>query len=94
MAQTDIVATVIRVKLVILALALLLTHLTYRAYRRSGRPDIGTLSLGFAGMPVGILLGGGIYLVLELDILVALLFEAGFRALGLGMVAYPIYGFR
>ena len=94
MAQTDVVATVILVKLVMLALALLLTHLTYRAYRRSGRRDIATLSLGFSSMTVGILLGGAVFQVLQLDILLALLVEAAFTALGLGLLAYSLYGFR
>lgn len=94
MADTQLVATVILVKLVVLALALVLTHMTFSAYRRSARSEIGALALGFGGMAVGILVGGGLYQFFGYDILVGLLVEALFTAFGLGMIVYSLYGFE
>lgn len=94
MADTDIVATVILVKLVMLALTLVLTHLTFRAYQRTHRPELWALSIGFASMAVGILLGGGVYQFLGAELMIGLLVEAAFSALGLGMIVYSLYGFQ
>lgn len=94
MAETDLIATVILIKLVMLALALVLTHLTYRAYRRSGRTEIGCLAIGFGSMAVGLLFAGGMYQLLAYEILHALLVEAAFLAFGLGMIVYSLYGFE
>lgn len=94
MAQTNLVATVILVKLVMLTLTLVLTHLTYSSYRRSGRSEIRFLAIGFGSMAVGILLAGGMYQLLASEILLALLVEAAFTALGLGMIVYSLYGFE
>lgn len=94
MAQTDLIATVILVKLMALVLALVLTHLTFSAYRRSQRGEIRALTVGFGGMAAGIILGGGLYQFLGYDILVGLLVEAVFMAFGLGMIVYSLYGFE
>ncbi len=94
MTETDLVATVILVKLVMLVLALVLTHLTYRAYQRSRRTEIRALTIGFASMAVGVLLGGGLYQLLRFDIMFGLLVEASFTAFGLGMIVYSLYGFK
>lgn len=93
MSETDLIATVILVKLVMLALAIVLTHLTYSSYRRSGQPEIGSLAVGFGSMTLGILLAGGLYQLLAYEILYALLIEASFTAFGLGMIVYSLYGF-
>jgi len=94
MAAPTIVATVILVKLVILALALVLTHLTFTAYRRSNRSEIGVLTVGFGSVAVGILFGGSLYQFAHADIMVGLLVEALFTAFGLGMIVYSLYGFE
>lgn len=94
MAETNLIATVILVKLVMLALTLVLTHLTYSSYQQSGRDEIRLLALGFGSMTVGILLAGGVYQLLDSEILLALLVEASFTAFGLGMIVYSLYGFE
>jgi len=94
MTETDVVASVILVKMVILALSLVLTHLTFRAYQRSRRQEIWVLSVGFGSISVGVLLGGAVYEFLHVDVMLGLLVEAVFTALGLGMVLYSLYGFR
>lgn len=94
MADTDLLATVILVKLVTLALALVLTHLTYRSYRRSGREEIRALSVGFGAITAGIVLGGVLYQVLGYDLLVGLLAEGVLSAFGLGMIVFSLYGFE
>lgn len=94
MPETNLIATVILIKLIMLALALILTHLTYSSYRRSGRDDLGALAIGFASMSVGVLLAGGMYQLLSYEILHALLVEAAFTAFGLGMIVYSLYGFE
>lgn len=94
MADPDIVASVILVKLVMLALVLVLAHQTYRAYRRSPRPDIRALSIGFGALATGILLGGGVYQLMHFDIMIGLLVESIFSAFGFGMIVYSICGFE
>lgn len=94
MVETDLVASVILVKLVVLVLTLVLTHLTYQSYRRSQRSDILTLSVGFGSMALGLLLAGGLYQLLSFDILLSLLVEAVFSAFGLWMIVYSLYGFE
>lgn len=94
MAQNDLIASVILAKLVVLTLAVVLSHLTYRSYRTSGREEIRALTYGFGSIAVGILVGGGLYQAAGYDILVALLVEALFTALGLGFIVYSLYGFE
>lgn len=94
MTETDLIATVILVKLMALALALVLAHLTFSAWRRSGRTEMEALAIGFGGIALGIILGGGLYQFLGYDILVGLLVEGVFTTFGLGMIVYSLYGYN
>lgn len=94
MPETELFAFLVLVKIVTLALVLVLTHLTFRAYQLSGRPEIWSLSVGFAFMAVGVLMGGVVAQLLPFDIRVGIVVEGLFSAFGLGLVVYSLYGFR
>jgi|GEM_PF-6016295 len=94
MPATQVLVSVILVKVVMLVLTLVLTHLTFRAYQLTHRPEIRTLSVGFASISVGILSGGVAYQFMNLDFTLGLLIEGLFSAFGLGMIVYSLYGFR
>lgn len=94
MAETALLATVVLVKLVVLTLAVILTHLTFSSYRRSGRSEIRALTAGFGAIAGGIVLGGTVFLVAGADVLLGVLFETVFLAVGLGMIIYSLYGFE
>lgn len=94
MNHTDIGILVILVHITILAQSLVLAHLTYTAYRRSGGTDLRTLSISFISILVGVLGAGIVFALFDAALLVALLVESVFFAIGLGIMIYSLYGYR
>ena len=76
---------------VVLSLGAIITHLAYRAYRRTRRREIGRFALGFALVTLGSLLGGGLHQLVGTHILVAVLAQASISALGFAVLAHSLY---
>ncbi len=92
MDQTDLTIFVILLKIVIFVQAVVLAHLTFSAYRRSGETDLVLLSIAFSSIVVGVLLEGAVTQVFGLGLLVGSLIESVFVALALGVMIYSLYG--
>lgn len=93
MTESNVVATVILLKLVELALLLILTHKTYNAVQGTQYSEIRALNIGFASMAFGILAGGGTFLLFQFDLIIGLFIESGFSAFGLGLIVYSLLGY-
>ena len=74
-----------------LALGGVLTHLAYRAYRRTGSPVLRTFAAGFGLVTLGLLFGGGLHQVLGLGFLPGLLVQRLLTLLGFGLLIYSLY---
>ncbi len=91
-SQVGIVVT----KTLILIMGGLITYFSYKAYRRTGRPQHWWLTLGFGVITVGAIVGG------VLDIAVGMYFgenmlytgvfvSSSMTAVGLGVILYSLY---
>ncbi len=83
-------------KTLILVLGGLITHFSYRAYRRTGTPEHWWLTLGFGVITVGAVLGGVLDLAVETyygeDLLyTSVLVSSSMTAVGLGVILYSLY---
>ncbi|WP_255151701.1 DUF7521 family protein [Halorarius halobius] len=76
---------------VVLVLGGLVTHLTYRAYRRTGGEVLGSLALGFGLLTAGFLVGGGVHQLLGADLVAGVLAQSLLTALGFGFIVYSLY---
>jgi len=91
-SQIGIVVT----KTLILVLGGLITHFSYKAYRRTGMPEHWWLTLGFGVITVGAVVGGALDLFVEMYLAEDLLYTSVFvsstmTAAGLGIVLYSLY---
>jgi len=83
-------------KTLILVLGGLITHYSYRAYRRTNAPQHQWLTLGFGIVTVGAVLGGildlvvGTYFQEEL-IYTSVFVSSSLTAVGLGVILYSLY---
>lgn len=92
MPVSNILVLVVTLKVVMVAMAVVLAHLTYSAYQRSGSDDLRMLSVGFGSVLGGILLGG--LTSFSQDLMLGVLVESLFVTLGLGFMIYSLYGYR
>lgn len=76
---------------VVLSLGAVITHLAYRAYRRTRRREIGRFAVGFGLVTLGSLLGGGLHQLVGMHILVGVLAQASVSALGFAVLAHSLY---
>jgi uncharacterized membrane protein YfcA len=82
---------VVVVNAVVLVLGGLITHLSYRAYRRTRSRELRLFTLGFAVLTVGFLVGGGLHQLLGMDLLTGILAQSVLTALGLATLVYSLY---
>ena len=82
---------VVTVDAVALVLGTLITHLAYRAYRRTRERELRTFTAGFALLTLGFLAGGGLHWLLGVDLLVGLLARSVLVVLGLVALVYSLY---
>ncbi len=68
----------------VLAVALAVTAISYRAYRRTGTEYLRTASLGFGVIAVGVFLEGVLFELLELNLAVVHIVES--IAVGIGFL--------
>lgn len=82
---------VVVVNAVVLVLGSLITHLSYRAYRRTRGRELRLFTLGFALLTLGFLVGGGLHQLLGTDLLTGVLVQSVLTALGLAALVYSLY---
>lgn len=92
MNQTDLTIFIILLKIVIFVQAVVLAHLTYTAYQRSGEKDLYMLSIAFSSIVIGVVLEGTVTQLLGQGILIGSLIESVFVALALAVMIYSLYG--
>lgn len=91
MSSELITLLVVVASAVTLALGAVLTHLAYRAYRRTGSPVLRSFTLGFGLVTLGLLFGGGVHQVLGLGFLPGLLAQRLLTVAGFGLLIYSLY---
>lgn len=89
--MSEITTFVIATAGVVLALGGVITHLAYRAYKRTRSVAIKRFAAGFGVITLGALFGGGLHQLVGADLLMGVLVQNGFTALGLGILAYSLY---
>jgi len=82
---------VVMVNAIVLVLGGLITHLAYRAYRRTRDRELRLFTVGFALLTLGFLVGGGLHRLLGTDLLVGVLAQGVLSALGLVALVYSLY---
>ncbi|MBV0925629.1 hypothetical protein KTS45_15595 [Halomicroarcula limicola] len=76
---------------VVLVLGGVVTHLAYRAARRSGSPVMRRFAVGFGLVTLGLLLGGGVHQMLGWGFLDGVLVQRVVTALGFGLLVHSLY---
>ena len=76
---------------VVLVLGGVITHLAYRAARRTGSPVMRRFAGGFALVTLGLLTGGGLHQVLGWRLVDGVLVQRVLTALGFGLLVYSLY---
>ena len=85
------VLLVVIVNAVVLVLGGIITHLAYRAYRRTRGRELRLFTLGFALLTLGFLVGGGLHQLGGTDVLTGVLAQSALTALGLAALVYSLY---
>jgi hypothetical protein len=86
-----VVLFVVIANAVVLALGGIITHLAYRAYRRTRLVTMRRFAVGFGLTTLGLLFGGGLHQVVGTGVLVGVLAQVSLTALGFGVLAYSLY---
>lgn len=89
--MTELAGYIIAAKLVVLVLGGLITHLAYRAYQRTRRPELRWFSVGFAIITVGALIGGLLDHIGGFHLATGMLAESILLALGFAVLAHALY---
>ncbi|MFB6155598.1 MAG: hypothetical protein ABEJ22_06855 [Haloferacaceae archaeon] len=89
--MSEITTLVIVAEAVVLALGGIITHLAYRASRRTDSLALRRFAFGFGVITLGALFGGGVHQLLGADLLFGVLVQNGFTAVGLAMLAYSLF---
>ncbi|WP_255198271.1 DUF7521 family protein [Halorarius litoreus] len=86
-----LILLVVLVNAVVLVLGGLVTHLAYRAYRRTHGRELGLFTLGFGLLTLGFAVGGTLHQLLGADLLTGVLAQSLLSALGLATLVYSLY---
>jgi hypothetical protein len=89
--MSELTTLVIAVEAVVLALGSVITHLAYRASKRTRSIALRRFAVGFGVITLGALFGGGVHQLAGADLLWGVLVQNGFTAVGLGLLAYSLY---
>lgn len=90
-ADPTLAFAVVAAKTVTLVLGGLVTFVTWKAFRRTGRPALRALFIGFAVVTLGSLAAGVVDQLLAVDSDYALVVESVLTALGFSVVAASLY---
>ena len=91
MERELITMLVVVVSAVVLVLGGVITHLAYRAARRTGSPVMTQFAAGFALVTLGLLFGGCLHQVFGGSFLGGVLLQRVLMALGFGLLVYSLY---
>ncbi|MFB6135447.1 MAG: hypothetical protein ABEJ04_01685 [Halobacteriaceae archaeon] len=91
MERDLVVLLVVVANAVVLVLGGVVTHLAYRAYRRTGTRELRALGAGFGLITLGLLAGGGLHQVVGADVLAGVAVQSAATAVGFGLVIYSLY---
>ena len=89
--MSELTTLVIVAEAVVLALGGIITHLAYRASKRTHSLALRRFATGFAVITLGALFGGGVHQLLGEDLLLGVLVQNGFTAVGLALLAYSLF---
>lgn len=90
-AEPTLALAVVVAKTVTLVLGGLVTFVTWQAFRRTGRPALKALFVGFAFVTLGSLAAGIVDQLLPVDPDYALVVESVLTAVGFAVVAASLY---
>ncbi|MFB6085494.1 MAG: hypothetical protein ABEJ84_01595 [Halodesulfurarchaeum sp.] len=89
--MSEITGLIVVLKTLSVALGGLITYFAYRAYRRTGASALRWLSIGFAVITFGALLGGIIDQVLVTTREWAIVMESSLAVVGFAIILYSLY---
>lgn len=89
-AATDIVFLMAIVKGCIAILGGVITYFSLKAYRHTRDRSLGYLSLGFAFVTLGAIMGGMVFEILNVDLATGVFFEGIFVLIGFIFIAYSL----
>jgi hypothetical protein len=86
-----VTSLIIGFKVLTLVLGVLISYLSFKAYRRTRARSLGALSLGFAIITCGTFLAGVVHQLLDADFQIGLLIESALIAFGFIVIVYSLY---
>lgn len=89
--EITIPTAIIAFKTITLLLGALITYFAYRAFQRTGRSSLRTLSVGFGVVTAGSLLAGVMDRFLASAFRLGLLVESALVAVGFAVIVYSLY---
>lgn len=90
-ASPDVITLLVALKAGILAFGGLTTYFAFKAYRSTRAPELGALSVGFAVVTLGALLGGFADRVLGVGLGVGVLIDSTLTMVGFLVITYSLY---
>jgi energy-converting hydrogenase Eha subunit F len=89
--MSEITGLVVVLKSITVVLGGLITFFAYRAYRRTNATPLRWLSIGFATITLGAMLGGFIDQLLRMTREWALVMESSLAVVGFAVILYSLY---
>ncbi len=89
--MSEITGLIVVLKTLSVALGGLITYFAYRAYRRTDARPLRCLSIGFAVITLGAMLGGFIDQLLVMTREWALVMESSLAVVGFAVILYSLY---
>ena len=87
----DLTPFIVAAKVVVLVLGGVITHLAYRAFRRTGATALKLFAIGFGVITVGALIGGGIDQLAGFGLKVGVFVQSALTAIGFIVLAWSLY---
>jgi Na+/glutamate symporter len=89
--MTDLGPLIVAAKVVAFGVGLLVTHLAYRASRRTGSVSLRTLAFGAGVITLSAVVGGGLDQFVGVDLEVGVLLSSVLLLVGFAALAYSLY---
>jgi energy-converting hydrogenase Eha subunit F len=89
--MSEITGLIVVLKSISVVLGGLITYFAYRAYRRTNASPLRWLSIGFATITIGAMLGGFIDQLLMMTREWALAMESSLAVVGFAIILYSLY---